>query len=161
MDSVLKEKICSQSTNRLFLRADPHFKWCFCTEKIIGIHQTCLPCSLAENITSVSFPLKWDTFQNTNTVSKWNILTYLFVFCLDFCFKGNDKCVTMWDCTWLFRENDFPQTGHWNGFSPVCVRLWITRCALEGHCKPHVSHVCILHPPGWELRLPAKIKKRS
>ena len=40
-----------------------------------------------------------------------------------------------------FCENHFPHSKHWNGFSPVCVRICIFRWALEGVDFPQISQV--------------------
>ena len=36
-----------------------------------------------------------------------------------------------WPCTDWWREKDFTQKGHWNGFSPVCLRMWFFRLQLR------------------------------
>ena len=40
-----------------------------------------------------------------------------------------------------FCVNSLWQIVHWNGFSPVCIRLCIRRDELEGNIRPHISHL--------------------
>ena len=54
-----------------------------------------------------------------------------------------------WIRVWVFNDpfcvNRFPQNVHWKGLSPVCVRIWMVTCALDGKPLPHTGQSFILY----------------
>ena len=65
-------------------------------------------------------------------------------------FKQNNSIegdyLLSWVLECLFKLPDlvncFPQTGHLNGRSPECTRLWSCRWPAFKNSRPHVSHLC-------------------
>ncbi|KAH3897393.1 hypothetical protein DPMN_021581 [Dreissena polymorpha] len=48
--------------------------------------------------------------------------------------------VTMCDLILPFCVKLLKQTGHWNGFSPVCVRMWSSRWPRRLNDRPQIRH---------------------
>lgn len=75
------------------------------------------------------------------------------------------KCITIWARRFPLILNCRWQMWHWNGFSPVWLRMWFSKKSFRTNALLQIRHVCLRWPSAvkllpWEsaeIRLPVKI----